>query len=176
VPVTVAAWGAPLLAEGLGGLGVAELVVAAVLVLLGVRSLVRWLRVRPPYASAGRALLYALHVTARVGLWFAFALFFLGSALVDEPQRLRWYVLVLIGLAGIQLVTALALWLAPSEPGAAGWTGGARMPEDMRRRRREGLRPGRPGGPADPDGGEIDERAGRELRGGHPPAVPRQGP
>jgi hypothetical protein len=59
--------------------------------------------------NARESVLYALHVTARVGLWFAFAGFFVGYALVDEPQSLRWYVLVPLGLAAIQLLTALAL-------------------------------------------------------------------
>jgi hypothetical protein len=86
-----------------------ELVLAGLLLLVGVRSLAKWLRVRFPARSMGERLLFSLNVTARVGLWFAFAGFFLGEALVDEPDGLRWYVLVLIGLAGVQLLTTLAL-------------------------------------------------------------------
>jgi hypothetical protein len=94
---------------GLGGIGVAELVVAAVLVLFGLRSLARWMRRGFRARTAADTILYALHVTARVGIWFAFAGFFAAYALVDEPQGLRWYVMVPLGLAAVQLVTALAL-------------------------------------------------------------------
>ena len=62
-----------------------------------------------PARGAGERVLYSLHVMARVGLWFAFALFFVGSALSEEPAGLRWYVLVLIALAGVQMLTTLAL-------------------------------------------------------------------
>jgi hypothetical protein len=96
-------------ASSLSGVGVFELVMAGVLALLGVRSLLRWLRVDFPARTAGERVLYSLNITARVGLWFAFAVFFAGSALVDEPGGLRWYVLVLIALAGVQLLTTLAL-------------------------------------------------------------------
>jgi hypothetical protein len=88
---------------------VAELLVAAVLVLFGLRSLARWMRRGFRARTAGETILYALHVTARVGIWFAFAGFFAAYALVDEPQGLRWYVMVPLGLAAVQLLTALAL-------------------------------------------------------------------
>lgn len=91
------------------GVNIFELVVAGLLVLIGVRSLSKWLRVRFPARSMGERVLFSLNATARVGLWFAFAGFFVGQALVDEPGGLRWYVLVLIGLAGVQLLTTLAL-------------------------------------------------------------------
>jgi hypothetical protein len=104
--------------RGIDALGVVELVLAAVLALMGVRSLVRWVRRGYRPASTGESILYALHVTARVGLWFAFAGFFAGYALIDEPQGLRWYVLVPLGLAAIQLLTALALGMG--KPPAAG--------------------------------------------------------
>jgi hypothetical protein len=92
-----------------------ELVVAAGLAALGVRSLVRWLRTEFDSGSTGSQVLYALHVTARVGMWFAFAGFFAGYALVDEPQRIRWYILVPIGLAGIQLLTGIFLAREPGQ-------------------------------------------------------------
>ena len=91
------------------GVDVVELVVAAVLAALGLRSLIRWLRIGFRPASAGEAVLYALHATARVAMWFAFAGFFAGYALVDEPQTFRVYIMVPLGLAAIQLLTALAL-------------------------------------------------------------------
>lgn len=93
---------------------VIALVIAAALALLGVRSLVTWLRSRFAAGSARELVLYALHVTARVGLWFAFAALFAGLALLDDPSSFRWFVLVPIALAGIQLLTALALGRSPS--------------------------------------------------------------
>ena len=96
---------------GLDALGIGELVIAGLLVVLGCRSLVRWLRKGFRPASAWESVLYALHVTARVGLWFAFAGFFAGYALIDDPQSFRWYVLVPLALSAIQLLTALALGL-----------------------------------------------------------------
>jgi hypothetical protein len=32
---------------------------------------------------------------------------------VDDPYRFRWYVLVVLGLAALQLFTGLALWRWP---------------------------------------------------------------
>jgi hypothetical protein len=93
------------------GFQVAELVIAGVLAVLGIRSLVKWLRVPFRAETAGESVLYALHVTARVGMWFAFAGFFAGYALVDDAKSFRWYVLVPLALAGIQLLTSLALGL-----------------------------------------------------------------
>jgi len=90
---------------------IVELVVAAAFVALGIRSLVRWLRSAYRPETGGERVLYALHVTARVGMWFAFAGFFGGYALVDEPQSFRGYVLVPLALAAIQLLTAVLLGL-----------------------------------------------------------------
>jgi hypothetical protein len=97
---------------------VPEFVVAAALTLLGLRSLRRWMRVRFEAGSVGEHLLYALHVTARVGVWFALAGFFVGYAVVDDPQKLGWFALVVIGLAGVQLLSAFYLSRSPgSTPG-----------------------------------------------------------
>jgi hypothetical protein len=95
-----------------------ELVVAGVLSAFGVRSLVQWLGRTFDAASMGEHLLYLLHVTARVGMWFAVAAVFAGYALLDEPQHLRAYLLLLIALPAVQLLTAFALWRSPrGEPG-----------------------------------------------------------
>jgi hypothetical protein len=94
---------------GLGRVGIAELAVAALFTLFGVRSLARWMRRGFRARTAGESVLFALHVTARVGMWFAFAGFFAGYALVDEPQSLRWYVMVPLSLAAVQFLTALVL-------------------------------------------------------------------
>jgi hypothetical protein len=96
------------------GVGVPELVIGGVLAALGIRSLVRWARTEFDAASLRDQVLFSMHVAARVGLWFAFAGFFLGLALVDEPGRfIRWYLFVPIGLAGVQLMTGVFLSRSP---------------------------------------------------------------
>jgi hypothetical protein len=92
---------------------VLELVVAGLLALGGVRSFAIWVR-RPYESTAVRdQVLYALNLTGRIGLWFALAGFFLGYALLDEPQQFSWYLMVPIGLAALQFVTALYLGRSP---------------------------------------------------------------
>jgi hypothetical protein len=86
-----------------------ELVIAVLLALVGLWSLARWVRTEFVAGSVGERALYVLHVTARVGLWFGFAAFFLGLALVDEPAGFTWFLIVPLALAGLQLVTAVAL-------------------------------------------------------------------
>jgi hypothetical protein len=85
-----------------------EVGVAIALALMGVRSLWRWAR-RPfdgtdPVDHA----LYAAFVTGRVGLWFAIAGLFAIYAYVDANggsiRAYRWYLLVPLSLAGLQLV------------------------------------------------------------------------
>jgi hypothetical protein len=70
--------------------------------------------------------LYAAYLTGRVGLWFAFAGAFLvfasidtqGQAFVDEVRDRRWYVLVFVGLAVLQLVAGWFLGhRTPRSPG-----------------------------------------------------------
>jgi hypothetical protein len=100
-----------------------ELAVAALFVLGGLRSL--WIWARRPFEGTDVAdhVLYALYLTARVGLWFAFAGFFLiyasvdarGVPALDELEPYRWYLVVPLGLAALQL---LAGWfLGHREPG-----------------------------------------------------------
>ena len=100
-----------------------ELLIAGVLAGLGVRGLVHW--VRRPFASTSARdhLLYAMYVTGRVGLWFAFAGIFAlfafagttdpvtgeqvltrGTAFVDAVKRYRGLLLVPIVLATMQFV------------------------------------------------------------------------
>lgn len=90
---------------------VPELFIAGVLFLLGVRSLVHWLRVAFPAGSFGEHVLFALHVMARVGTWFGLAAAFLGYAVILEPQRYRWFVVIILVLGGIQFLTAASLGL-----------------------------------------------------------------
>lgn len=110
-----------------------ELVLAVVFAALGIRSFVYW--ARRPFETTDRtdAVLYALYLTGRVGLWFAFAGMFLlfatvgtvdpvtgarvpaeGRAFIDAAKQYRWLVLVFLGLAVLQLV--------------AGWFLGRRQP------------------------------------------------
>ena len=90
-----------------------ELVIAGLLLLAGLRSLLRWFRTSFEAVSPGDAVLYALHASARVALWFAFAGVFLGLGLLDEPSRFRWFALVPLAIAGLQLVTAVLLSREP---------------------------------------------------------------
>lgn len=95
-------------------IGVLELVIGVLLGALGIRSLVRWMRTEFQSESLGEHALYLLHTAARVGLWFAFAAFFIGLSLVDETARfIRWYLFVPLGLAGVQLMTAVFLGRSP---------------------------------------------------------------
>ncbi len=101
-----------------------ELAAAAVFALGGLRSV--WVWSRRPFESTDLRdlLLYALYLTGRIGLWFAVAGSFLiwssirtrGRAAIDEAATYRWYLLVPLGLAALQLV--------------AGWFLGRRAPGD----------------------------------------------
>ncbi len=96
---------------------VASVIVAALLLLLGIRSLIRWFGTHFEAASGREQLLYSLHVTARVGIWFALGAAFLGYALVDEPQDFTWFVAVPVVLAAAQLLTSMLLARSPSGSG-----------------------------------------------------------
>ena len=95
---------------------VVELVVAGLLSLGGIRSLVVWIGSEFDARSAREQVLYSLYLTARVGMWFAFAGFFAGYALVDEPQNFAWYVMIPISLAAVQMLAGLALWRSSPGP------------------------------------------------------------
>jgi hypothetical protein len=97
-----------------------EFAVALVLTALGIRSAAYWAR-RPFESTAIRdQLLYAVYLTGRVGMWFAFAgLFFLfafvgasdpepnpitGALAVEHPSKYAWYVIVFAVLGAMQLL------------------------------------------------------------------------
>jgi hypothetical protein len=88
-----------------------ELVVAGLCFLGGLRSLWVWSRRSFEGTDVTDHLLYALFVTGRVGLWFAFAGLFAiyassdaqGRAAFDELAELRWYFVVPLVLAAMQL-------------------------------------------------------------------------
>ena len=102
---------------------VLEVTFAGLLALAGLRSLWRWSRGAFEGTDVVDHLLYALFVTGRVGLWFSLAGFFLisasvdarGRAAIDEFEPYRWYLIVPLVLAGVQL--------------AAGWFLGRREPD-----------------------------------------------
>jgi hypothetical protein len=93
---------------------VGAVIMAGILALLGVRSFSKSLSVRFEVETLREHFLYSLHVTARICVWFALAGAFLGFAVLDEPERFRWYVFVPLGLAGLQVLAALGLWRSPS--------------------------------------------------------------
>ena len=89
-----------------------EIALAIVLALVGVRSLMKWSGRRFEGVDVTDHALYALFVTGRAGLWFAFAGFFAIYATVESPGRpgldeleqYRWYLIVPLVLASFQLV------------------------------------------------------------------------
>jgi len=101
---------------------VVELTIAAIFAIAGARSLWKWTRRPFETTDAVDHALYATFVTGRVGLWFAFAGFFLiyasvdarGRPALDELQQYRWYLIVPLVLAGMQF--------------AGGWFLGRREP------------------------------------------------
>jgi len=97
-----------------------EFAVALVLTAFGIRSAAYWAR-RPFESTAIRdQLLYAVYLTGRVGMWFAFAgLFYLfafvgvsdpepnpitGELVVEHPSKYAWYVIVFAVLGAMQLL------------------------------------------------------------------------
>lgn len=103
-----------------------EYVLAGVFFALGVRSLVHWLR-RPFESRRPRDVtLYALWIFSRAGLWFAVSGVFVisasitetGRAFRDEWSRYSWYILVPLGLAAVQAITAYLLGLGGEDEAA----------------------------------------------------------
>jgi len=109
-----------------------ELVLAVGLAAMGVRSLVHWVRHPLDAAGIGEQALFALHVTARVVMWFALAGLFtlwsvvettdpvtgrnvpaVGRAFVDAARAFSWMYLVLLAIAAIQFVTGWFLGHRP---------------------------------------------------------------
>ena len=105
---------------------VAELVVAAAFLALGVRSFVHW--VRRPFDSTDPVdhALFAAFVVGRVGAWLSLAGFFLLSATLKDPNgsgaylqgraftdvfrdRYWWYPLVFLGFITLQFLAGYFL-------------------------------------------------------------------
>lgn len=93
----------------MSGFELASLLLAGLLAFGGLRSLVRWLRRPLDSASLRDQFLFAANVTGRVGLWFALAGLFVGTALIEEFETFRWYLLVPLGMATLQLVSTVLL-------------------------------------------------------------------
>ena len=98
-----------------------ELVAAVVFGLLGIRSLIHWLR-RPFESDARRDhVLFALFVVSRAGLWFALAGLFLlyatvdtlGRAFSEDAGEFAWYFILIMVLAALHLVTVFLLGRTP---------------------------------------------------------------
>jgi hypothetical protein len=99
---------------------VLEVAIAALFVLAGIRSLITWSGRRFEAVDVADHALYALYLTGRVGLWFAFAGFFAIYAWVDASgqslRRYQWYLIVPLVLAAMQLVGGW--FLGHRSPGA----------------------------------------------------------
>ena len=110
---------------------VLELVIAIAFTLGGLRSVWYWSRRHFEGTDVVDHLLYALYLTGRIGLWFAFAGFFFiyasvdvqGRAALDELEAYRWYLLVPLILGVMQLI--------------GGWFLGRRSPRGEREPRGE---------------------------------------
>jgi hypothetical protein len=90
-----------------------EVVIGAVLTLLGIRSLVKWWGAGFRPETPRDRVLFPLYVAARGGWWLALAAFFFGLAMVDRPHDFLWFLMVPLTLAGVQLVTGALLSFEP---------------------------------------------------------------
>jgi hypothetical protein len=86
-----------------------ELVLAALFGLFGLVSGINSLQDAQPIDDARVRLLVAVHDAAKAGFWLALGAFFLGFALIEEPQGFRWFVLVPVLMAGLRFATAALL-------------------------------------------------------------------
>ena len=80
-----------------------ELIAAAVLILVGLWVAYYSLKEPMEVRSARERVLVALHEASRAGFWLALGAWFLGLALIEEPQTWRWFILVPIGMAALRL-------------------------------------------------------------------------
>jgi hypothetical protein len=86
-----------------------ELVLAGVFLLFGVVSGINSLRGVEPMEEGRARFLLAVHDAAKAGFWLALGGFFLGLALIEEPQSFRWFALAPVLMAGVRLLTAVFL-------------------------------------------------------------------
>lgn len=97
-------------------MSVLELAIAGLLLLGGIRSLWTWSRRSFEGSDVTDHLLWAAYLTGRIGLWFAFAgLFALYAATSVDGQpssafdRFRWFLILPVLLAALQLLAGYAL-------------------------------------------------------------------
>jgi hypothetical protein len=95
-----------------------ELAIGILLAFGGLRSLWRWSRQHIDSSAPVDHLLFALYVTGRVGLWFAFAALFIGYATIDQVDRFRWFILLPISLSAMQLIGGVFLGRPSSDRSA----------------------------------------------------------
>ena len=88
---------------------IVELVLAGVFLLFGVASGSNSLRGVEPMEDGRARFLLAVHDAAKAGFWLALGGFFLGFALIDEPQSFRWFALAPILMAAVRLLAAVFL-------------------------------------------------------------------
>jgi hypothetical protein len=89
-----------------------ELVAAAFLILVGLWVAYYSLKEPPDVRSGKKRFLFALHEAARAGFWLALGAWFLGLALLPEPQTWRWFIIVPIGMAGLRLAARTFLGMS----------------------------------------------------------------
>ena len=92
--------------SGVSPARVFEFVVAALLLLGAIRSLVTWFRTDFDAVSAGERVLFAVHASARVGTWLAFAAVFLFANLVSTSLT----VLLALRRSAVRLVGGRVFW------------------------------------------------------------------
>ena len=86
-----------------------ELVLAGVFLLFGLVSGFNSLQDVEPVVDGRARFLIALHDAAKAGFWLALGGFFLGFALLEQPQAWRWFALAPIVMAGLRLAAAALL-------------------------------------------------------------------
>jgi hypothetical protein len=101
-----------------------ELAAAALFAVLGIRSIVHWLR--QPMELDGRRdlVLFALFVVSRAGLWFGLMGLFLlfasvgtqGRAFTDDAAEFDWYAVILFVLVALHFVVTYFLRQRPPSP------------------------------------------------------------
>jgi hypothetical protein len=98
---------------------VVALILGMISAVLAVRSVVHWIRHRPPLRDTPDELLFAAFVTGRIGTWAVAAVMFfvfgtisaVGEPYVDEARGFWWLFLVFLGLGAMQFVAAAFLGL-----------------------------------------------------------------
>jgi hypothetical protein len=86
-----------------------ELVLAGLFVLFGLVSGINSLQDAQPIEDGRVRFLVAVHDAAKAGFWLSLGGFFVGFALIDEPQAFRWFFLVPVLMAALRLATAALL-------------------------------------------------------------------